>query len=191
MKKDRRQFLKTAGFSTVASTLPFVQLLAGSGVSPEPDKEGFVIDAESQETYLIAGRQAPVTIIVDKQKKGVQAISFCFEDIIPGDLIPVHKHLREAEVIFIQKGSGVFTLGEKEFAVKEGSAAYVPKGVWHGLRNTGTETIRMQFSFTPAGFEGYFREIGVPIGVEWKEKTPQEFAAIDKKYGIVYKPKKG
>ena len=185
MGDNRRHFLKTVGISGFSSFLPFTQLFAGDVF--ETDKEGFVIDAEAQETYLIAGRQAPVTIIVDKKKKGVQSMSLCFEDIRPGDLIPVHKHLKEVEIIFIQRGAGVFTLGDKEFTVKEGSAAFVPKGVWHGLKNTGTETIRMMFSFSPSGFEGYFREIGVPKGVKWKEKTPQEFAAIDKKYGIVYK----
>ncbi len=183
MGADRRHFIKTMGLSGIASAMPFAGLLAsGTG-----DPEGFVVDAEAQETYYIAGRQAPVTIIVDHQKKGVRSLSLCMEDIGINDRIPVHKHLNEAEVIFIQKGNGIFTLGEKEFAVKEGSAAFVPKGTWHGLKNTGAEEIRMMFSFSPAGFEGYFREIGVPKGVAWKEKSPEVFAAIDRKYGIVYK----
>jgi quercetin dioxygenase-like cupin family protein len=184
MKDSRRKFLKTITVSGVASSLPFAGLLANNLPA---DKEGFVVDAADQETYFIAGRQAPVTIVVDKKKRGVQSMSLCFEDIKPGDRIPVHKHLREAEIIYIQKGAGTFTLGNKEFAVKEGSAAFVPKGVWHGLKNTGTEVIRMMFNFSPAGFEGYFREIGVPKGVAWKEKTQKEFDAIDKKFGIVYK----
>ena len=185
MRDNRRQFLKTIGLAGFASSLPFTQLLALN--PPEDDSQGFVVSAKEQETWLIAGRQAPVTIVVDKKNRGVQSASFCYEDIRPGDLIPVHKHLREVEIIFIQKGSGVFTLGDKEFAVEEGGAAFVPKGVWHGLRNTGAETLRMMFSFSPSGFDGYFREIGVPPGVAWKEKTPEEFAAIDKKYGVVYK----
>jgi mannose-6-phosphate isomerase-like protein (cupin superfamily) len=185
MSSSRRDFLKTVGLSGMITTLPFASVLASENF--DKDKDGFVINAAEQDTYLIAGRQAPVTIIVDKKKKDVKSISLCFEDIIPGDGIPVHKHLNEEEVIFIQRGTGLFSMGNKEFTVKEGSAAFVPKGVWHGLKNTGSETIRMMFSFTPAGFENYFREIGVPKGVAWKEKTPEEFAAIDKKYGIVYK----
>ena len=184
MNDKRRQFIKAAGLSG-AALLPFSGLLA-TGLFGA-DNEGYVIDPDAQETYLIAGRQAPVTIMVDKKKRGAGSVSLCREDIQPDDGIPVHKHLREDEVIFIQRGSGIFTLGDKEFAVKEGSAAFVPKGVWHGLKNTGREDIRMIFSFSPAGFEGYFREIGVPEGVAWKGKTPEEFAAIDRKYGIVYK----
>lgn len=184
MRKNRRQFIKTLGLSGVAFSFPFSHLLAEHGIN---ELEGFVVDAGEQETYFIGGRQSPVTIIVDKQKRNVQSISFCYEDIPPGDMIPVHKHLNEVEVIFIQKGTGTFTLGDKEYTVNEGSAAYVPKGAWHGLKNTGMETIRMVFSYAPSGFEGYFREIGVPKGMEWKPKSPEEFDAIDKKYGIVYR----
>lgn len=151
------------------------------------NNEGFVTYPENQETYLIGPRQAPVTIVIDKNKKGVDATSLCYEDIPPDDMIPVHKHLNEVEIIFIQKGSGIFMLGEKQFEVKEGSAAFVPKGIWHGIKNTGRETLRMMFSYTPSGFEGYFREIGAPKGTQWKGLSSDEFDAIDKKYGIVYK----
>ncbi len=76
MKKDRRQFLKTAGLTTAASSLPFLQLLVGNNHLQESDKDGFVVDAEVQETYLIAGRKAPVTIIVDKEKKAYRQSHF-------------------------------------------------------------------------------------------------------------------
>lgn len=185
MITNRRILLKSVASLGLASLLPVSGLLANE--QHDEPAEGFVLDPEAHETYMIAGRQAPVTIIVDKSKKGVDATSFCIEDIYANDGIPVHKHLNEAEVIYIQSGTGIFTLGEKEYPVKAGSAAFVPKGVWHGLRNTGTEIIRMIFTFTPSGFEGYFREIGVLKGTEWKGKTGEEFAAAAKKYGIVYK----
>jgi oxalate decarboxylase/phosphoglucose isomerase-like protein (cupin superfamily) len=125
--------------------------------------------------------------MVDKNKNGIGTMSLCKEEIKPGEGIPVHKHLNEAESIYIQQGSGVFTLYDKEYAVQAGSAAFVPKGVWHGLQNTGSESLVMVFSFSPSGFEGYFREIGVPPGVAWKQKTNEEFAAAAKKYGIQYR----
>ena len=134
MRDNRRKFLKTLGLSGVAFSFPFTHLVVDDGIN---DQEGFVVDAAEQETYLIGGRQSPVTIVVDQQKRNVQNISFCYEDIPPGDMIPVHKHLNEVEVIYIQKGTGTFTLGDKEYIVMEGSAAFVPKGAWHGLKNTG------------------------------------------------------
>ncbi len=184
MKNHRRQFLKTAGLS---SAVAFLSPNALAMESEGNEDSGFVTNPDNHQTYYIAGRQAPVTIVVDKSRKGVKTISFCYEDIRPGDGVPVHKHLNEIEMIYIQGGSGVFTLGDKTFPVQDGSAAYVPKGVWHGLQNTGPSTIRMMFSYAPSGFEDYFREIGVPKGVEWKEKSDEEWAAISKKYGIVMK----
>ncbi|HYE55548.1 MAG TPA: cupin domain-containing protein [Chitinophagaceae bacterium] len=182
MSDNRRQFLRSLGFAGAASLLPFSNLLAFGNGNPG---EGFVINEEDQETYLIGPRRAPVTIMVDKSRKNVNSFSLCREEIVPQDGIPVHKHLNEDELIYIQYGSGVFTLGEQQYQVKAGSAMYVPKGIWHGIMNNGTENIRMVFSFTPSGFENYFREIGVPQGSTQQKQF--DWNAIDKKYGIVYK----
>ena len=99
----------------------------------------------------------------------------------------MHKHLNEDELIFLHKGSGLFTLGDKQYPIKEGSVALVPKGVWHGLQNNGSENIEMRFAYTPSGFEGFFREVGTPVGQPFIKKTIDERKVIAKKWGIVYK----
>ena len=91
---------------------------------------------------------------------GANSISFLSESFRPGDELPVHKHLNEDELIFFHKGTGVFTLGEKQYQITEGAVVLVPKGVWHGLKNNGTENIEMRIEYTPSGFEGFFREVG-------------------------------
>lgn len=185
MIQERRSFIKLLGFSGTVSLFNPVLALALDNKSPD----GYVTNEEDQETYLIGPRRAPVSFMVDKNKKGVNTISFCREEIAPGTGIPVHKHLNEEEVIYVQYGNGIFTLGEKEFVVKAGSVAYVPKGIWHGLRNTDTANLRMLFTFTPSGFENYFREIGIPEGRGVNDLTDEQYEAINKKYGIVYKPR--
>jgi quercetin dioxygenase-like cupin family protein len=184
MTDNRRQFLKLFGSASAASMIPFSFLQAHNN---EVFSEGFVLNADEHETYLIGPRKAPVTLVIDKRKNGINNISFCYEDIFPEDRIPVHKHLNENELIFIQSGSGIFTLGDKEIEVKEGSAAFVPKNVWHGIKNTGKENIRMMFNFTPAGFENYFREIGVKPGTGDFNLTTEKWNEIDKRYGIEYR----
>lgn len=186
MAQKRRDFLKQLGIAGGASLLPCTSLPAFEG---QASPEGFVTNEADQETYLIGPRRAPVTFLVDKKSKDIGAISFCREEMVPGDGIPIHKHLHEEEVIYIQYGSGFFILGDKEYEVKAGSVAYVPKGVWHGLRNTGSSDLRMLFSFTPSGFENYFREIGTLPGEPPKVFTQEEWDAIENKYGIVYKPR--
>jgi len=80
-------------------------------------------------------------------------------------------------------------LDEENVSVKTGTVIFVPRGVWHGLENTGKETMRMNFGYTPSGFEEYFLENGTPVGMPAKERTAEEYAIAEKKYGMVYKDK--
>jgi quercetin dioxygenase-like cupin family protein len=114
-------------------------------------------------------------------------MSFLSESFTPGDAIQIHKHSNEDELIFLHKGSGILTLDDKEYKVSTGAVAFVPKGIWHGLRNTGAENIEMRFAYTPSGLEAYFREIGTPIGQPFKKITPEERKKIGLRYGIVRK----
>ena len=80
MSNNRRQFLKQLSASGLASAIPFSTLFAYR----EANYNGFVINEEDQETYLIGGRKAPVTFLVDKNSKKVDRFSMCREDIKPG-----------------------------------------------------------------------------------------------------------
>jgi hypothetical protein len=90
-------------------------------------------------------------------------------------------------LIFLHRGSGLLTLGEKEFPVHEGAIALVPKRVWHGLKNAGAEITEMRFGYTPSGFEEIFREIGTPIDQPFVTKTKEQRRAIAAKWGMTYK----
>jgi hypothetical protein len=67
------------------------------------------------------------------------------------------------------------------------AVALVPKGTWHGLKNTGAENIEMHFGYTPAGFEGFFREVGTAIDQPFVAKTKDQRKAIAGKWGMIYK----
>jgi Cupin domain len=148
--------------------------------------DGLVINEEEGEKYLIRNGDTILKIKVSKAQ-GAQTLCFLSESILPAEAIPVHKHSNEDELIFIHKGSGIFTLGEKEYDVTEGAVAVVPKGIWHGLRNTGTENLEMRFAYTPSGFEGYFREVGTPMGQTFVKRTKEEKRAIAGKWGMIHK----
>jgi mannose-6-phosphate isomerase-like protein (cupin superfamily) len=179
---SRKQFIElgAAGFLSCL----FFPLPAFSNETS--DFEGLVVAEEEGETLLLRNGTTILRIKIAKTQ-GSPSICFLSESILPAEAIPVHKHLNEDELIFIHKGSGSFTLGEKQYPVSEGAVAVVPKGVWHGLQNTGNENIEMRFAYTPSGFEGFFREVGTPPGQPFVKKTAEEKRIIAQKWGIVYK----
>ena len=183
--KQRRAFLRKITLTLFSPLLLLASKLSFGG---SPKTNGVIRHQNESETFLIRPN-APVTIRMSKTRDSVESISFGSEEIGPADGIPVHKHLNEDEIIFIQSGQGTFTLDDKKVSVESGSTVFVPKGVWHGIENTGTEVIIMIFGFNPSGFEGYFREIGTLKGQEFKQKTKDEYLAAATKYGIEYKRK--
>jgi quercetin dioxygenase-like cupin family protein len=145
-----------------------------------------VVSEDHGEAFRLRDGSAIVRIKIAKTQ-GPVSISFLSSSFSPGDEVPVHKHANEDELIFLHRGSGVLTLGEKEFPVHEGAVALVPKGLWHGLKNTGPEDIEMRLGYTPAGFEGFFREVGTPIEQPFVAKTKEQRKAIAAKWGMTFK----
>jgi quercetin dioxygenase-like cupin family protein len=110
------------------------------------------------------------------------------QDVSPGTTIPVHLHEKEDELIFIQSGEGEATLGEQVVRLAAGSTLFVPRGTWHGGRNTGAGVLNWIAIYTPSGFEGYFREIGRRTPDEAPRSTTAEAReARDRDYGIRYR----
>jgi len=178
---SRRQFLQKGSLGFLSALLLPLQAIS-------KDTSGFnglVVNGDEGETYRMRDGTAILKIKIAKIQ-GAE-ISFLSESYRPGDFGPVHKHLNEDELIFFHKGSGLFILADKQYPVKEGSVVLVPKGIWHGWQNTGTENIEMFVSFTPSGFEGFFREVGTAIGQPFVQKTMEERRSIAKKWGMIYK----
>ena len=60
------------------------------------------------------------------------------------------------------EGSIAFTAGEETRAVSAGESVFVPRGTRHLYRNDGDAAARMIAVYTPAGMEGWFREVCTP-----------------------------
>ena len=179
---SRKQFIQNGTFGILSGLmLPALTLAATL-----PDFEGLVVNEDEGEVVRLRDGTAIVRIKIAKSQ-GSDSICFLSESFRPGDFLPVHKHMNEDELIFIHKGSGIFTLNEREFAVNEGAVIIVPRGKWHGLKNSGTINIEMRMAFTPSGFENFFREVGQPVGQPFVQKIMEERRAIAKKWGMFYK----
>ena len=187
IQQPRRKFLQ-AGATGIITTL-FASAPKINFAQSTSDTGKKIVVHENEGTHILTRRKVPITIKISKIKNGVDNISFCTEDQIPGRKMRIHKHLYNDELIFIHKGEGTLTLDEELIEVKTGDVAFVPRNTWHGLDNTGNENLLMVFQYSPAGFEEYFIENGTPAGIPTKERTEEEYAITEKKYGMVYKDK--
>jgi len=187
IQQPRRKFLETgiAGFCTALfAGLPKVSLAQSRFT-----KDKGIVVHEDEGIHILSRRKVPITVKLSKAKHGIEGISFCVEEMIPGRKMRIHKHLNNDELIFIHKGGGTLTMDEESIEVKTGDVAFVPRGTWHGLDNTGKENLLMVFQYSPAGFEEYFVENGTPVGEAAKVKSEEEYTLTEKKYGMVYKDK--
>ena len=172
---NRRQFL-----SARAAVMAAPPLHVSPMDQDAPTWAGTIVHAaEGQHIPLAGGRE--LIIKVDSQVTTGVRMSMVTEDLPPGAEVQVHLHEREDEIIFIRTGRGIATLGDREVPVGPGATIYVPQGVWHGLRNNGSDTLGMNAIYSPPGFEQAFKDSLRP------NRTPAEIDANRKKHGIVYR----
>ncbi len=76
---------------------------------------------------------------------------------------PPHRHLAEDELFYVFAGSIAFTMSDTTRTVSAGQSAFVPRGTAHSYVNPGETEARMIAVYTPAGMEGWFREVCTPV----------------------------
>lgn len=76
---------------------------------------------------------------------------------------PPHRHLAEDELFVIYAGEVTFTAEGKTRTVSAGESVFVPRGTAHAYSNESSSDARMLAVYTPAGMEGWFREVCTPI----------------------------
>ena len=81
-------------------------------------------------------------------------------------------------------------IGDQRLTAGAGTFANMPVGTPHSFKNEGTQTARMLISVAPAGLEGMFFEVGVPLAEGATTALPPTKEEIDKlleaapRYGI-------
>jgi quercetin dioxygenase-like cupin family protein len=106
----------------------------------------------------------------------------------PGGGPPPHIHHREDETFQVIEGEYEFTCGGKTFTAGKGATIFAPRGVPHAYRYIGRTPGRMMVTLTPAGFEGFFDEIGV---LSPQQQEIPRVIEIGKKYGLEFLPPPG
>ncbi|HWN15765.1 MAG TPA: cupin domain-containing protein [Candidatus Dormibacteraeota bacterium] len=88
-----------------------------------------------------------------------------FEETIPaGTKSLFHQHRDSDEVAWILAGEITFRIGDEVTVGGPGTCAFLPRNVPHAWKNTGRETSRVVFLYTPAAAGGYVAELLNPPG---------------------------
>ena len=76
-----------------------------------------------------------------------------------GALVPPHLHTREDEYSIVTAGEIGFRSGDREVVLGPGGYITKPRGELHTMWNAGSTPAHMIEVISPAGFEGFFKEL--------------------------------
>jgi mannose-6-phosphate isomerase-like protein (cupin superfamily) len=139
----------------------------------------YELDAEGGERLQFG----EVEVVVKASADTTGGAFTIFEENEPVDT-PLHVHENEDELFYVLEGEHVFQVGDREFRAGPGGLVFAPRGVPHAQRRVVPRTGRLLVLASPAGFEGFFRELAEAdragaIG-------PDTYARASKNYGITW-----
>src|SRR5713226_2759756 len=106
-----------------------------------------------------------------------------FEEIVPvGTKSTFHLHRDSDEVAYVLSGEITFMIGDEVTVGGPGTCAFMPRGVPHAWKNTGVETGRVLFLYTPARAGGLIEE-QQRTGRGFASMTEREAAELRQRYG--------
>lgn len=73
---------------------------------------------------------------------------------------PLHVHHREAEVFYVLEGTMLYQAGDQRFELTPGSSIYLPLGLPHSFRVSGTSPARFLALTIPGGVDSLYMQIG-------------------------------
>ena len=102
-------------------------------------------------TFLVTGDETGGTFSVVEEvgRKGLSAEP------------PMHVHQREDESFYVLEGRMGFVIGDTQIDAPAGTLVVLPRGVPHRF-TLESEHVRVLNMCTPAGFEGFFRDLSEP-----------------------------
>ena len=128
-------------------------------------------------------RFGDVEVVVKASADTTDGAFTIFEENEPADT-RLHVHEHEDEVFYVLEGEHVFQVGDREFRAGPGGLVFAPRGVPHAQRRMVPRTGRILVLTSPAGFEGFFRDLAEAdrAGVI----GPDSYASASKNHGITW-----
>ena len=135
-----------------------------SGAAPgaanmKPESVGFNRGRQSLDHSVWYNGSLMTFLATDEETQGkfalIEAVSR------KGNDPPPHTHRREDEIFYVLEGEVVASVGDRTISGTPGTMIFLPRDVRHSF-TIESEHARMLILATPAGFEGWFKEFGVP-----------------------------
>src|SRR6266513_1299360 len=120
--------------------------------------KGFVVPAGGGKhlDMTAPGRFAALKLLGHETNESIML----FEETVPvGTKSLFHLHRDSDEVAWVLDGEITFKIGDDVTVGGPGTCAFFPRNVPHAWKNTGSETGRVLFLYTPAAAGGYVEEL--------------------------------
>jgi quercetin dioxygenase-like cupin family protein len=88
-----------------------------------------------------------------------QELFIATEEMPPGTAIPLHRHERHEEALFLARGQVTVTLGARRVVAEAGTFVYIPPATWIGVENSGRDTASVVGIFAEGTVEPCFRRL--------------------------------
>jgi quercetin dioxygenase-like cupin family protein len=120
------------------------------------DQNFITVAGQEPVLNMAPGRTAALRLLNQQTKESVMA----FEEFAPaGTETPMHLHHDSDEVMFVLSGEFSFKIGDQVGTGGPGSCAFMPRGIPHAWKNSGTETGRALFMYIPGQAGKLFEEL--------------------------------
>ncbi|MEP7025673.1 MAG: cupin domain-containing protein [Actinomycetota bacterium] len=96
-----------------------------------------------------------------------------------GTATPLHVHTREAEAFYLLDGNLTYRADDELHRLGSGSFIYLPSGVPHAFRVTGTEPVRYLAISAPGALMDLYHEMGRPAAVRQLPEPDDEVLTAD------------
>jgi len=142
-------------------------------------RSGLVVGAEGE--HLLHFRDGGNVFIKIGSATGSSNLALGTQQVMAGSGIPTHRHCKMDEAFYVLEGSGIFILNDARHPFDKGASIFVPKNSWHGFENPEHELL-LFWVVTPAGLDGFFREICSPPAMPARQLTREQIREIARKY---------
>jgi hypothetical protein len=147
--------------------------------------KALILDASEGERRLhrpppgaLSNLTAPFILKVDRRNGGAPEFVMLTEDIPPGQAISLTGIRTRTKLSSSTEARGLALLAGRQATVTTGATIYMPRNTVVGLRNTGSEPLKIAAIFSQPGYEEYLREISVPEGQTPAPLSVEELSAI-------------